>query len=77
MTENLKQNVQLPLVVELGRLPMTLQQIGELQKGQVLQLSTTPGDPVDLLISGKSIGRGELVEVEGHLGVRVISLLGA
>ena len=77
MTENMKQTVLLPLVVELSRLPMTLQQIGELQKGQVLQLETKPEDLVDLIISGKSIGQGELVEIEGKLGVKIISLLGA
>ena len=77
MTENLKQNVNLPLTVELGRLPVTLQQIGELQKGQVLQMTQSPGDPVDLIISGKSIGQGELLEVEGKFGVKIISLIGA
>lgn len=77
MTENLTKNIPIPLIVELGRLPLSLQKIGELQKGQVLQLTQSPGDPVDLIISGKSIGQGELVEVEGKFGVKVLSLIGA
>lgn len=76
MTENITANLTLPLVVELGRKPMTLAQVGELQKGQVLELSQKPTDPVELMINGKSIGQGELVEVEGQMGVKILSLLG-
>ncbi|MES2504364.1 MAG: FliM/FliN family flagellar motor switch protein [Myxococcota bacterium] len=77
MTEDLKQSIAMPLVVELARLPLNLQQIGALQTGQVVELKKTSGEPVELTISGKSIGQGELVEVEGKLGVKVLSLIGA
>ena len=35
-----------------------------------------PGEPVELSVNGKVVARGELVEVEGHLGVRVLALVG-
>lgn len=70
------ENITIPLVIELGRKPMTLQQVGELQKDQVIELSQKPSDPVNLMISGKSIGQGELVEIEGQMGVKILSLSG-
>ena len=76
MTENITENLTMPLVIELGRKPMTLAQIGELQKGQVLELSQKSTDPVDLVINGKNIGQGELVEIEGQMGVKILSLIG-
>jgi flagellar motor switch protein FliM len=76
MTENITANLTLPLVVELSRKPMTLAQVGELQPGQVLELAQKSTDPVELVINGKSIGQGELVEVEGQMAVKVLSLLG-
>lgn len=76
MTTNIAATLTLPLVVELSRKPMTLAQVGELQAGQVLELSQKPSDPVELVIHGKSIGQGELVEVEGQMAVKVLSLIG-
>lgn len=69
-------NITVPLVIELARKPMTLQQVGQLQKDQILEFSQSTSDPVDLVVSGKSIGQGELVEVEGKLGVKILSLSG-
>lgn len=76
MTENLTESVTVSLVIELCRKPMTLSQIGELKKGQVIELAQTSSDPVELVVNGKSIGQGELVEIEGKIGVKVLSLLG-
>ena len=70
------ENITVPLVVELAKKPMTLQQVGQLQKDQVLEFSQATSDPVDLVVSGKSIGQGELVEVEGKIGVKILSLSG-
>ena len=76
MTENITDNLTMPLVIELGKKPMTLAQVGELQKGQVLELSQKSTDPINLVINGKSIGQGELVEIEGQMGVKILSLIG-
>ena len=45
-----------------------------LRPGQVIELSRSPGEPVDLVVAGKRIGKGELVEIDGELGVRILSL---
>ncbi|MEI6790436.1 MAG: FliM/FliN family flagellar motor switch protein [Myxococcaceae bacterium] len=70
------ENITIPLVVELGRKSMTLQQVGELQKDQIIELTEAPNDPVSLLVSGKNIGQGELIEVEGKMAVKILSISG-
>lgn len=69
------ENILIPLVVELGRVSLTISGIGELKDGSIIELSRTPSDAVDLVVAGKSIGKGELVDIEGDLGVRIISLV--
>jgi flagellar motor switch/type III secretory pathway protein FliN len=73
--EELLANIKAPLVVELGRVNLNVMSVGDLKTNSIIELARAPGDPVDLVIGGKSIGKGELVEVEGELGVRIISLI--
>jgi flagellar motor switch protein FliM len=69
-------DIPLQISVELARVPVTADQVVSMRVGQVIELSRAPGEPVDLSVNGKVIARGELVEVEGQLGVRVLSLAG-
>jgi len=46
-----------------------------LKVGQIVDLGRAPGDPVELSVNGKLVARGDLVEVEGSLGVRITALL--
>lgn len=74
-TEGLLGDIKVPLVVELGRVDVTASDVARLRPGQVIELSRGPGDPVDLVVEGRAIGKGELVEVDGELGVRLLSLV--
>lgn len=67
-------DVPLQIAVELARVPVTAQQVVGLRTGQVLELNRGPGEPVELSVNGKVVARGELVELEGQLGVRIITL---
>jgi flagellar motor switch protein FliM len=67
-------DIPLQIAVELGRVAISADEVVALKVGQVLDLNRLPNEPVDLSVNGKAVARGELVEVEGHLGVRVISL---
>lgn len=69
-------DIPLQLAVELARVPVTADEVVALKVGQVLELHRSPGEPVELSVNGKVVARGELVEVEGQLGVRVLSLAG-
>ncbi|HEX8704839.1 MAG TPA: type III secretion system cytoplasmic ring protein SctQ [Myxococcaceae bacterium] len=69
-------DIPLQIAVELARVPVTADEVVALKVGQVIELHRSPGEPVELSVNGKVVARGELVEVEGQLGVRVISLAG-
>lgn len=67
-------DVSVPMVVEMGRVKVSASDIVGLRPGQVIELSRSPGDAVDLVVDGRRIGRGELVDIEGELGVRILDL---
>ena len=62
------------LRVELGQIKMTLRELSEISTGQILNLQKAPSAPVSLVVDDRVIGRGEIVQVEGELGVRISSL---
>ncbi len=57
-------------------MPITAEEVVALKVGQVIDLNRVAGEPIDLSVNGKIVARGELVEVDGNLGVRVLSLAG-
>lgn len=69
-------DIPLQIAVELSRVPVTAEQVVSLRIGQIIDLNRVPGEPVELSVNGKVVARGELVEVEGHLGVRILSMAG-
>ena len=69
-------DIPLQVAVELARVPVSAEQVVSLRVGQVIDLNRIPGEPVELSVNGKIVARGELVEVEGHLGVRILSMAG-
>lgn len=62
------------LRVQMAARRARLEELSQLRVGQVLQLGRTANDPVDLLIDGRRIAEGQLVEIEGSLGVRVTEI---
>lgn len=68
------EDVAVAMVVELGRVSVSAADVMGLRPGQVIELSRSPGDPVDLVVDGKRLGKGELVEIDGELGVRILEL---
>ncbi|MBL9037377.1 MAG: type III secretion system cytoplasmic ring protein SctQ [Archangium sp.] len=69
-------DIPLQIAVELGRVAMTAEEVVALKVGHVFDLNRSAGEPVDLSVNGKVVARGELVEVDGNLGVRILSLAG-
>lgn len=58
----------------VGRMILTLGQLRQLAEGQVLEFSTPVEEPVVLAVGGKAVARGELVDVGGKVGVRIVSM---
>lgn len=67
-------DVKMPLVVELGRTRMLIRDILELGPGSVIELDKAAGEPVDLLVNGKLIARGEVVVIDENFGLRITEL---
>ena len=75
-TEGLLRDINAPVVIELGRLKMNTAQVARLKSGQILRLPRNANDPVDLVVNDKLFARGELVEIDGELGVRLVHVTG-
>jgi len=69
-------DVPVLVTVELGRLAVSARELLSLRVGHVLELDRTQGEALDVSVNGEAIARGELVEVEGRLGVRIEQLIG-
>ena len=70
--------LEAPLVVriELGTVSLSARDWAELRPGDVLETAQAIGQNVVLRIAGREVARGELVDVEGELGVRIQALIG-
>lgn len=68
-------DVELPVTVELGHSQMAIKSILELGIGSVVRLEKVAGDPVDVLVNGKLVARGEVVVVDENFGVRILGLV--
>ena len=62
------------LVVQLGTTRLTLRQLGELVPGAIVALGRPLAGPYEIRAAGRLIGQGELVDVDGEVGVRIVSL---
>ena len=70
--ENLKvlENIEVELTVEVGRAEITIRDLLRLNEGSVLELDRLAGDPLDILVNGTKIARGEVVMIGERFGVR-------
>jgi flagellar motor switch protein FliN/FliY len=61
--------------VRFGQTELTLNTLTRLGPGSVIDLHRSADEPVEILVGGKMIARGEVVVVEGNYGVRVTEIL--
>jgi flagellar motor switch protein FliN len=68
-------DVSLPVVIEIGRTSLTVQEVLELTTGSVIELERVVGEPVDIYVSDRKLAQGEVVVVGEHFGVRITRVL--
>lgn len=68
-------DVNLPLVVELGRTKLSIQEILDLGVGSIVELDKLAGEPADLYINDVLFARGEVVVIEENFGVRITEIV--
>jgi len=68
-------DVSMPVVIEIGRATMTVDELLKLGTGSVIQLERMLGEPVDIYVSDRKLAQGEVVVIGEHLGVRITRVL--
>ena len=68
-------DVPVELAVEIGRTHMTIRETLALGPGSIGTLNKLAGEPVDLLVNGKPIARGEVVVIDEEFGLRVTEVV--
>ncbi len=64
-------DIELPITVRFGETAMTLEALARLGPGSMIDLERSPDDPVDVLVNGHLVARGQVVVISGCYGVRV------
>jgi flagellar motor switch protein FliN/FliY len=67
-------DVELNVSLRFGQCQMPLSNVLELASGSVIELDRAVDEPVELILDGKVIARGEAVIVDGNYGLRVIEI---
>ena len=74
-TMDLLLDVHLDMSVELGRASMSVRDVLQLGPGSIVELDKLGGEPVDVLVNGRLIARGEVVVVDENFGVRITEII--
>ena len=70
----LLREIPLHVTAELGKTKMIVREILRLGIGSVIELDRENGEPVDIMVNGKMIARGEVVEIDGNFGIKVTDI---
>lgn len=68
-------DVPLEVTVELGRTSKSIQEILDLSPGTIIELNKIAGEPIDILVNGKYVAKGEVVVIEESFGVRITEIV--
>ena len=68
-------DIPLKVSVELGRAQVVIKDLLQLGQGSVLELDKLAGEPLEVLVNGKLVARGEVVVVNEKFGVRLTDII--
>tara|TARA_B100000287_G_C20209015_1_gene613339 strand:- start:12 stop:380 length:369 start_codon:yes stop_codon:yes gene_type:complete len=68
-------DIPLKVTVELGRATVLIKDILQLGQGSVLELNKLAGEPLEILVNGKLVAKGEVVVVNEKFGVRIKEII--
>lgn len=68
-------DVPLEVTVELGRTSKSISEILEFSPGTIIELDRIAGEPIDVLVNGKFVAKGEVVVIEESFGIRVTEII--
>jgi len=73
---NLVKDIPVTLSIELGRASMSIKRLLELDQGAVIELDRMVDEPMDVLVNGTLVARGEVVVIDDTFGVRLTEVAG-
>lgn len=68
-------DIPLEISVELGRVKMLVKDVVELGTGSIVEIDKAAGEPVDVMVNGRVVAKGEVVVIEDNFGVRITEIL--
>ena len=68
-------DVPLEVTVELGRTHKSISDILEFSPGTIIELNKIAGEPIDVLVNGKYVAKGEVVVIEESFGIRITEIM--
>ncbi len=68
-------DVALPVSISFGKTEMAVKEVLKLTTGSIVELDRSVSEPVDVIVNGCTIARGEVVVVDGNYGVRINSIV--
>ena len=74
--DNFLGEIPVEVVVELGRKTMLIREVAALKAGDIVALEQSVDSPLDIRVGDKLLARGELVMVNGRVGLRVTEIPG-
>ncbi|MBN8691477.1 MAG: flagellar motor switch protein FliN [Armatimonadetes bacterium] len=72
---DLLMDIPLEISVELGRVKMQVREVVDLGAGSIVEIDKAAGEPVDVLVNGRLVAKGEVVVIEDNFGVRITEIL--
>lgn len=70
------QDIPVEVVVELGRARLTIRQLATLDRDDVVELDRASDEPLDIVVGGRVLARGEIVTVKDRLALRIVEVAG-
>jgi len=68
-------DISIEISVEIGRTKMVIGELLSLSKGSTIELDKIAGEPVDIYVNDRLLGKGDLVVVNERLGVRITEIV--
>ena len=68
-------DIPLSVTCVLGSSTMTVKQLLKLAKGSVVELNRNVGEPIDILVNGKLVAKGEIIIIEDRIGITLTDLI--
>ena len=73
---DLLMGVSLNVSVEIGRTKRKIKDIVDFGQGTVIELNKQAGAPVDIVVNGQLLARGDVVVIDDNFGVRITEIIG-